>query len=205
MSLTSNAADLGKALELAVEPSSGKYHLGVHYAYDAGIMSDSFKISWSILFGAQITNQELAAIPAQIKWNLFNAKTNQFLDDWADRAIISKNDLLIGTLGVESDLAKQVIGNQDSVVIVFATIAGIPLYNLNVGQFCKALPTYFINLTDPSKKCDAVTVAEIESAQQEFCRDSADELKNYLKDGLITCDLAKRTFLDKGCGQLSCD
>lgn len=204
INVTSNASDLGKTLDLEVDPSTGNYQLGVHYAYDAGVMGDKFNLSWSMLFGTKTTNQELATLPAQIKWNLFNNKTNKFLDDWANRPTISGNDLKLGNVGVESDLAKQVIGNQSSISIVFATTEGSPLYNLNVGQFCKSLPTYFVNLTDTSKRCDAVTVAEIDAAQKDFCNDSAEELFKYVKDGLITCEAARKTYLGKGCGELSC-
>ena len=202
--ITSKASDLGKTLDLNVDPS-GKYQLGVHYTYDSGVMGDKFSLSWSMLFGTKITYQELAALPSQVKWNLYDNKTNSYLDDWANRPVISKNDLKLGTVGVENDLAKQVIGNQSAVAVVFGTTEGIPLFNLNVGQFCKSLPTYFVNLTDNGKRCDAVTVAEIDAAQNEFCKDSSEELKKYLKDGLITCDVAKKSFQDKGCGQLSCN
>jgi hypothetical protein len=205
--ITSSAqagADLGKTLSIATAPNSGDYQLGVQFAYDAGLTGDKFNLIWSILFGTTISNQELSSLPAQLKWNVFDGKTQKYLDVWANRPVVGKDTLKLGTVAVDGEIAKLVIGNQSSVYLVFSDLSGTPIYNLNVGDLCKAQSSYFVNLTDTAKRCYQVTVTEIETAQKLFCDDESKQLQQYLKEGLITCNVAKSVYVKKGCGEFSC-
>ncbi len=198
------AVDLGLPLELETQSNSGQFQLGVTYSYEPDLVGDKFNLSWSILFGSKITYQELSNIPDQIKWNIYNEKTKTFLDDWSNRPMASKNVIKQGSLYLKDDLAKFTIANQAFVSIIFGTTNGEPLFNLNIGQLCRTNPTYFNNLTDRSKKCEATTIADIESAQKSFCHDSSEELSLFVREGTLTCEFAQKIFLNKGCGKFDC-
>lgn len=198
------AADLGKELQIATNPQDGHYQLGVHYSYDSGDMGKEFLITWGILFGTTIPQQDVANLPEKLKWNVFNPKSNTYLADWNNQPTISGKDLFLGSVAADKDLAKNIIGNQVSVVLVFGDLNGNPLYNLNLGKLCKSLPTYFSNVTDSTKLCHQVSVTDIENEKQKFCDDKKEELLDYVKNGLLRCEIANNKFQSLGCGQLQC-
>lgn len=196
--------NLGKTISLSLTPASGDYQLGVQFAYDSSLTGDKFNLLWGILFVSTVSDQELSTLPAQLKWNIFDGKAQKYLDSWANRPMIARETLKVAALEVAGDVAKLAIGNQGSIYVVFADQNGNPFYNLNVGALCKSHPAYFINVTNTAKRCDQVTVKEIEDAQKLFCSDEAKELLKLLKGGLITCDEAKSSYSQKGCGEFTC-
>jgi hypothetical protein len=199
------SADIGRPLEIAIDPASGKSSLGVHFAYDPGLMGEKFNLSWSLLFGTTLSQPELSSLPAQLKWNLYEHKSQKYLLSWASQPSVGRETLRLGTVGVEGEAAKVAIGSQTTLSLVFGDASGKAFFHLNVGHLCRTLPTYFKNLTDSNKSCAQVTVAEIEVAQRVFCEEELQDLQDYLKQGLITCAVAQSTYAKTGCGELRCN
>jgi hypothetical protein len=195
--------NLGKELQVSVKPDGG-YQLGVHYSYDADMAGDEFKVTWGILFGTNISQQELSALPAQLKWNIYSLKTGNFIFDWSTQPTISKNQIFLGSVSAEKKYAKQIIGNQTNTVLVFSDLNNNILYNLSIGKLCANLPTYFSNLTQPEKGCSRVSEGDIDSVMNGFCADKESELLGYVKDGLLRCEVAAKKFDSIGCGILNC-
>ena len=196
--------NFGKNLPLATDPQTGHLQLGVHFAYDSGYVGNKFTLSWGILFGSALTQPDLAVLPAELKWNLYNETSANYLTDWAQASTLASRDLLLGTVSAQDSLAKLAIGNQGKLILVFADLSGKPLYNLNLGHLCKTQPSYFVNLTETSKKCDQVSVSEIDQAQIQFCADSTEELLTFVHDGTLSCKKATEMSVDRGCAVLAC-
>lgn len=195
--------NLGKELQVSVKPD-GNYQLGVHYSYDSDMMGNEFQITWGILFGTTITQQELASLPANVKWNIYSSKSATFIFDWKTQPVVSKSDIFLGSVSAEKKPAKQIIGNQTNTVLVFSDLNGTMLYNLNIGKLCTNLPTYFNNLTETEKRCSQVSEGDIDSVMKQFCSEKEIELLDYVKDGLLKCDVAAKKFDSIGCGILHC-
>lgn len=195
--------NLGKELQVSVKPD-GNYQLGVHYSYDSDMIGNSFQITWGILFGTNITQQELSMLPLNLKWNIYSSKSAAYIFDWKTQPVVSKSDIFLGSVSAEKKAAKQIIGNQTSIILVFSDLNGNLLYNLNIGKLCTSQPTYFNNLTQPEKRCSQTSESDINSTMKEFCSEKETELIGYVDDGLLRCEIAAKKFDSIGCGLLSC-
>lgn len=195
--------NLGKELQVSVKPN-GKYQLGVHYSYDSDMMGNDFQITWRILFGTNITQQELSTLASNVKWNIYSSKSATFVFDWKTQPVVSKSDIFLGSVSAEKKEAKKIIGNQTNTILVFSDLNGNLIYNLNIGKLCANLPTYFNNLTQSEKLCSQTSESDIDSAMKEFCSEKEVELLGYVKDGLLRCEIATNNFDSVGCGVLHC-
>lgn len=200
----SYATDLGKELQIATNPQDGHYQLGVHYSYDSGDMGREFLVTWRILFGTTISQQDARQLPEKLKWNVFSPQLSTYLADWKNQPKISGKDLLLGSISTDNELAMNIISSQANAILVFGDLNGNPLYNINVGKLCKSLPTYFINLTDNTKLCHQVSVTDIEIEKQKFCDNKREEFLYYIEHGVLRCEVANNRFQFLGCGQLQC-
>lgn len=194
---------LGKELQI-LKKNDGGVNLGVHYSYELDMKGVEFQIQWSILYATNISNEDRMGLPASIKWNLYSTKSNSFLLDWNTQPSFESKNLFLGSVGVEKNVAKEVIGNQTSLILVFADLRGVPLYHLQVGKLCLSLPTYFNNLTEPQKRCSQVTVSDVDAAMKSFCAEKSAEFLDYVNQGLLKCELASKKFESLGCGVLRC-
>lgn len=197
-------AEFGKSLSLSTDPGTGKYQLGVQFAYGPDLVGGTFNLNWSILFTSTISNQELNNLPPKIKWNLYNAKSDKYLTNWSQQPLEEKQQLHQASISLVDTLAKQTIGSQADLYLVFADQDGKPLYNLNIGNLCKKSPNYFINLTETEKKCFQVNIQDVEKSKDMFCKDWQLELQSYVKENIMTCEEAQNQFQKMSCGALTC-
>jgi hypothetical protein len=198
------SADFGKELTLAPRPQTSGYQFGVSYSYDPGMMGQKFEITWGALIKTTLSQSEISALPAQVKWNAYNLTTKSYLSDWAQAPVIPGQNIFLGSFSAKDHLAKNIIGNQANIILVFADMTGKALYHLDLARLCRNESSQFSNMTDGTKKCDQVSVSDIDKLQKEFCVEAETELLGLVKRSALTCEKASAQYLKKGCGTLAC-
>jgi hypothetical protein len=189
-------AGIGSELGIKLD-SQGKPAFGVQYAYDV----DS---AWVLTYTTTLSNASLAALPSTVKVNVIDTKTGIYLSEWQD---VAKTTLIVGQYSIkQKSVLMSLLPNQRTLAVVFGVEGGgntiTPKFHLNIGKLCQNSPDNFVDLTQGKKGCD-VQSSDLPGFTTE-CREWAEELLDYVKQDLITCDLAKAQYSKKGCGDLSC-
>lgn len=185
--------------ELTLKPKAdGQPSFGIQYAYDSDF-------AWAFTYTTTISNQTLASLPNTVFWNIVDVKQNRLLADWTE---IDKGMLMVGSLGISNKPViatllpslkntKVVYGikNQQGTVEIY--------FSIPIGPLCQNYANHFVDLTNTSKKACEVKAEDIPDVQAE-CREWETELLDYVKEGLLTCAIAKKHYANKGCGDLAC-
>ncbi len=145
------STDLGQELQLK-KTAEGNFQFGVTFSYEKETPSTAVVPRWNVIFGL-----DMLTAPQQLKWNAYSTQTKTYLTDWALQPVQNGRDLLIlGNIQVRGEMAKSIIRHQSSVVLVFGDPSGKALYHIDLGKMCRKFPTYFMNLTETSVRCDQV-------------------------------------------------
>jgi hypothetical protein len=178
--------------------ADGQPSFGIQYAYDVDF-------AWSFTYATTISNKTLASIPNSIFWNILDTKKNQLITKWTET---DKASLMVGSIGISD---RMVVTSLLPVMKMSKIIYGVmnpqgtieTLFSIPLSSLCQNYPTHIVDLTNTSAKACEVKAQDIPDNQSE-CKDWESELLDYVNQGLLTCEIAKKQYAKKGCGVLSC-
>lgn len=185
--------------ELTLKPKAdGQPNFGIQYAYDVDF-------AWSFTYTTTISNQTLSSLPNTVFWNIQDLKTGKFVGQWTE---IDKGFLMVGSIGFsDRAVVSSLLPNLKTSKVVYGTMNTHGtvdiLFSIPIGPLCQNYPNHIVDMTDTSKKACDVKQQDIPDNQAE-CKKWETELLDYVKQGLLTCEIAKRHYAKKGCGVLSC-
>ena len=177
---------------------NGQPSFGIQYAYDVDFV-------WSFTYATTISNQTLSSLPNIILWNIQDTKTNKTLTKWTE---IDKGSLMIGTLRVsDRSTITSLLPVLKTAKVIFRVMTQQEsvekLFSIPFGPLCQKYPTHFVDLTNTSLKGCEVKAQDIPDNQSE-CNEWENEFLDYVNQGLLTCEIAKKQYAKRGCGILSC-
>jgi hypothetical protein len=195
LSVSAFAAE--QQLSLKIKPD-GQPSFGIQYAYD-------IDATWTFNYDTTISSQTLAALPNTIFWSLINVNTNQLLSDWIE---IDKTQLAKATINISS---KSILANVLPNLNWAKTVYGVKnaqggvdiLFSIPIGPLCQIYANHFMDLTKPSRAACTVTAADIPDWASE-CKNLEKTFLDYVKRGLLTCNIAKAQYAKRECGTLAC-
>lgn len=207
---TSFAVELGKPLSIRINPSTGP-DLLVLYFYDGylphpGPNGQEPSMGWRIRGGTDITEQQVSALPEQMRWNILDSSSGKtLLAQWRSVSKMALREMRDDLFRVNApEEVATLIPNQRSLILVFSADEKTSIdFHLPIGKLCAGYPKLFGDLTKSKSGCD-VKASELPTRDAD-CEASKKEYLAYVADGLLTCEEAKDVFPNKKiCGDLSC-
>lgn len=195
------SVDLGPALKLKKDRYGDGYDLKVYFSYDAGLIGDRFQTMWGAMFPADLSKEEFQKLPPLVKWNIFNFRAGRYLEPWSRRRKFSRDYMRSVYVDTDGEFAKQIMGIQSHMALVFADENGRPLYHVDLGELCLSSPQYFYNITETEVACHQISVEEIDRRRAQFCVDREKNLQRYVEEGVLTCKQAKESYARADCGK----
>jgi len=184
--------------ELQFRDVQGSSRVGLVYAYDQDF-------AWLLTFTSTLSSDAIKNVPEKITWNIVELNgDNRGVDLFPQSKSISKSALLVGQLKVEDrGQIKKILLNQKNVRVEFRLPNSTQsLFHINIARICSEFAGYVKDLSHSGRKVCDVDPNDLSDVQ--FCKDSETELRKFISDNLLSCDIAKQIHQDRGCGRLMC-
>ena len=184
-------------IELA-QDRDGKLGFSAVYAYDADA-------SWILTITLK---KPLASLDNNLEWNLLGENREQLIfKDW-QKLDLNNKQILTFKVSDKTALQKILLDQKDlRLMISYADsdkthYRRVP-YQISVGNYCKANPKLFKDLTNTDRKCYNITSDDLaQLANDTKCIELKNQLISYINRGLTTFEVAKAKFAAEGCGEL---
>jgi hypothetical protein len=187
------ANNFGRSIPPIVD-STGKASFGITYAYDT-------ERNWSLLFTSNLSSTEISKLPEVLFWTIVDIKIDSIYQDWSQ---MSKNNLVGGSFEVSNitSLFKFLPKMKQSVIMI-STDKKSPLYYIDLKNLCETYPNNINDLSNSMNQKCIVNSSQIPDLTAE-CKEETEQLQDWIKKGLITCEIANNQLVKKGCETLNC-
>ena len=195
LSISSFAAEQ----ELTLQPKAdGQPSFGIQYAYESDF-------AWVFTYATTRSKQSIASLPSKVFWNILDVRQNRLLSTWTED---DKEILITGAIGIsDKTVVAALLPNLKNAKVVYGIKNQQGLleiyFSIPIGPLCQNYASHFTDLTNTSKKACEVKAEDIPDFQAE-CKEWKAELLEYVKQGLLSCDTAKKQSAKKSCGELIC-
>lgn len=184
----------GKKLEIQTNSTGTPKELGLRYSYD-------FAWGWQISFISTLKSEDIASLPERLTAQLINPSNNKVYHTFEE---IPKTQLLFTQLTIHNQTElREILPVQKDLTLAFINPEDNSyIYNFSLNEICTQHSLAVKDLTRKDRKSCVVDPQDFFGREE--CAAYRLRLLESIKQGFITCTVAKEYYAKMGCGVLDC-